>query len=92
MALLAVMGWGFCGSLVIQINSLNAHLHESEIEKEQLQKEIFELKNKILENVTIRIGVTAADDDDYNRTERFFEEIVEREVNEYCSKMNYGVK
>lgn len=91
MALLAVMGWGFCGSLVIQINSLNAHLHESEIEKEQLQKEIFELKNKILENVTIRIGVTEADDD-YNRTERFFEEIVEREVNEYCSKMNYGVK
>ncbi len=91
LAVLVIIGWGLSGLLYIKVTSLRNKLHTYEIEKRQLQEAISELKKRRLENVTIRIGVTAASDYDYNRMKRFFEEIIEKDVNEYCAKLGYDI-
>lgn len=63
-----------------------------EMEKEQLEKEISKLKTLLMENLTVNLGVTAVDDHDYNRTKILFENIVEKDVNDYCLKMGYNIK
>ncbi|MEM3056113.1 MAG: ABC transporter substrate-binding protein [Candidatus Bathyarchaeia archaeon] len=90
--ILVIMSWGLTGLLIINLDKLTNHLHLYEDEIERLQGMISELKGKMLENLTIKIGVTAACDRDYERTRRFFKEIIEKDVNEYCSKINHGVK
>ncbi len=92
LVLLAIIGWGSFASLMFKINILNKQFQLLEVERDQLKKEISELKKRSFENIVINIGVTAADDYDYNRTKVFFEKIVEKDVNEFCFKLGYDVK
>jgi branched-chain amino acid transport system substrate-binding protein len=92
LTVLAIMGWGLSFSLITQNNMLKTQLHVLELERGKLQESVSELRERIFENVTLQIGVTAANDYDYNRTKRFFEEIVEKDINEYCSKLEHNVK
>jgi branched-chain amino acid transport system substrate-binding protein len=92
LVILVILGFGLSGFLIIYTNKLATRLRLYEHEIEQLKGTILELKGRMLENMTIRIGVTAASDHDYNKTKRFFKEIVEKDVNECCSKMSYNVK
>lgn len=89
---LVVLGWGLSALLMDRINRLNNQLQVLNMENEQLKKEIYVLSNKLMENMTINIGVTATSDDDYYVTEKFFKEIVEKDINEYCNNLGYNIK
>ncbi|MEM4728032.1 MAG: hypothetical protein QXD04_07250, partial [Candidatus Bathyarchaeia archaeon] len=89
---LVVLGWGLSALLMDRINRLNNQLQVLNMENEQLKKEICVLSNKLMENMTINIGVTATSDDDYYVTEKFFKEIVEKDINEYCNNLGYNIK
>ncbi len=89
---LVIVSWGLTGFLIINLDKFTKNLHLYEVEIERLQGMISGLKGRTLENLTIKIGVTSVNDRDYERTRRFFKEIVEKDVNEYCSKIGCGAK
>ncbi|MBS7638133.1 ABC transporter substrate-binding protein [Candidatus Bathyarchaeota archaeon] len=90
--ILVVLGWGASTLLMVRIDRLNNQLQVLNMENEQLKKEISFLNKKLMENMTINIGVTAISDDDYYVTEKFFKEVVEKDINEYCNNLGYNVK
>lgn len=92
LTVLVVVSWVISGLLLIQVVFLRNQVHTYEIEIGQLQESISELKKEKLGNETIVIGVTVVDEDDYYLTRKLFEEMVEKDVNGYCTKHGYDLE